>query len=218
MRRQDDRPEHGQRPGADVAGRLDGGVRDIAEPRHQDQHGQGQVVPGEADNRTPGGEVGRRRLGQMHGVEQDVHHAVRPEHANEGIAQDDRGHEQRKDREALHIGGEPAAGEAQIKRQRQAEEQQQHGDDRRRPQRQPQIAEAVGVGEKELIGLERDQAWPHRACRCQIVATMADEDRPDHQPDDQQNRHGDEQQAEKPPALCRRSRTLSLPEIVTNPW
>ena len=43
---------------ADVTRRFDRLVGDIAQPRQQDQHGQRNIVPHEADNRSPGSQIG----------------------------------------------------------------------------------------------------------------------------------------------------------------
>ena len=101
-------PEDAQPAGADVARGFHRRVGDAAEPGEQDQHRERDVVPHETDHRPPGRQIGRADFRQPDGIQQQIDRAVRAEHADERVGEDDRGHEHREDREALDIGGEPA--------------------------------------------------------------------------------------------------------------
>ena len=135
--RQDDVPEDAERSGADVARRFDRRIGDAAEPGEQDQDGERDIVPEEADHRAPGRQIGRADLRQADRVQEEIDRAVRAEHADESVGEDDRGHEEREDREALHIGRQPAGREAQVERERQADDEEKRPSSRRSSRASP---------------------------------------------------------------------------------
>ena len=79
--------------------------------------------------------------------------------------------------------------------------QQEGGADAGGPERDAEVAEAVAVGEEEDVGLEREVP-PALGQRQPDGAADGRDDRPDHHPADEDHRRGDEQEADRPPALA----------------
>ena len=161
-------------------------VRDGAEAGEQDQDGDRDVVPDEADHRAPGGEVGAADLRQADRVQEEVDGAVRAEHADQRVGEDDRGHEHREDREALDVGGEAAFGEAQVERDREADRHEEGGADAGGPEGDGEVVEAVAVGEEEGVSLEREVPSAVRRRQPDGAGDRGD-DRPDDHPADEEH-------------------------------
>src|SRR5690606_21699067 len=89
---------------------------------------------------------------------------------------------------------------AQIKRDGHADDEQQHGADAGGPQRHRQAGEGIAVGKEELVGAGRKFAaalWRGEPQRLDDGGN----DRPDDQPENENDRSRHEQEAERPPAL-----------------
>jgi len=88
------------------------------------------------------------------------------------------------------------------RRDRQADDQQQHRADARGPQGHRQIGKTIGVGKEELVALGRE-AFATVGHRHPEGLDHGGNDRPDDQPGNEQHRRGDKQEAKRPPAHWR---------------
>ncbi len=194
--RQDDTGEDAQRPRTDIARRLDSGIGYLGKAGKQNEQRQRNAFPDKTDHRAERRQIGRTEALDAEPMQHCLDGAVRPHEADQCIADDDAGHEEREHRDALDEGRQPAAGEAEIKRDRQADEKQRRGGHDGRDEREQKIAGAERISEEAGVGRERpagDRIRSQRRDDCRDC-------RQQHEDRDEQHGRGDEEKPDGEPS------------------